>query len=566
MATLTPTPKQQFLDANGNPLAGGKLYSYQAGTTTPLATYTDESGGTPNANPVILNSRGEASVWLGTSTYKFKLTTSADVEIWTVDNISSNATFAASSGSSLVGFLQSGTGATARTVQAKLRDVVSVQDFGATGNGVTDDTAAIQAALNYLSTLPAMTGAQGKLFFPRGAYVFSSTLNIPANTHLIGEGVNFATALVPTASFTGSQAVKVDGTTATGGYAFRITIENITLNCTNFPSGRVPVLLQDCYTIGLRNVYLYNGKGTALVQIKSNATSVLDITLDSCHIFGANTTDAVVGVDIQTGSQVRLLNCDVENTATGVKISGSAKVALNSLYAERNIQGVDHQGTAGSLTILSPHVLAPNAGSTCVTVRGDNCTIIGGRLDGNGGTNGIRTADATTRPQNFVAIGVNAEINDPKSWLPEPVNYDGTNWYTTLRRNYKVVSDAVATTFYTITVPFTATHQAMFDMDVNARDNSGYTQWTAKYRFSCNNVDGTVRCTPVTEYAKATAAASGNYSLAITVAATVVGSTVQVQITGDSGGALGNGQSPRIATEAKLVQYSSDGSVYMVAN
>lgn len=52
------------------------------------------------------------------------------------------------SGSSLVGFLPSGTGATATTVQAKLRESISVHDFGAVGNGVADDTAAIQAAIN----------------------------------------------------------------------------------------------------------------------------------------------------------------------------------------------------------------------------------------------------------------------------------------------------------------------------------------------------------------------------------------------------------------------------------
>jgi len=87
MATLTPVPKIQFFDINGNPLVGGKLYSYAAGTTTPLATFTDQGGGTPNANPVILDSRGEANVWLGSSSYKLRLTTAADVDIWTVDNI-----------------------------------------------------------------------------------------------------------------------------------------------------------------------------------------------------------------------------------------------------------------------------------------------------------------------------------------------------------------------------------------------------------------------------------------------------------------------------------------------
>ena len=87
MTTLTPTPKQQFFDANGNPLAGGKVYTYAAGTTSPLVTYTDSGGTSVNTNPVILDSRGEAGIWLGVASYKFKLTTATDVEIWTVDSI-----------------------------------------------------------------------------------------------------------------------------------------------------------------------------------------------------------------------------------------------------------------------------------------------------------------------------------------------------------------------------------------------------------------------------------------------------------------------------------------------
>ena len=88
MAVLTPTAKMQFLKADGTPLVGGKLYTYVAGTTTPQATYTDNTGGTSNPNPVILDSRGEANVWLGGAIYKFKLTDANDVEIWTVDYIS----------------------------------------------------------------------------------------------------------------------------------------------------------------------------------------------------------------------------------------------------------------------------------------------------------------------------------------------------------------------------------------------------------------------------------------------------------------------------------------------
>lgn len=87
MAVLTPAPKMQFSDINGEPLVGGKVYTYEAGTTTPLATYSDNTGSSLNPNPIILNARGEAPIWLGAGIYKFKLADANDVEIWTVDYI-----------------------------------------------------------------------------------------------------------------------------------------------------------------------------------------------------------------------------------------------------------------------------------------------------------------------------------------------------------------------------------------------------------------------------------------------------------------------------------------------
>jgi hypothetical protein len=77
----------QFFTTAGVPMAGGLLYTYAAGTTTPLVTYTDSSGTIANTNPVILDSRGEASIWLSNVGYKFKLATAANVDIWTQDNI-----------------------------------------------------------------------------------------------------------------------------------------------------------------------------------------------------------------------------------------------------------------------------------------------------------------------------------------------------------------------------------------------------------------------------------------------------------------------------------------------
>jgi hypothetical protein len=89
MASLSPSPKLQFFGTDGLPLVGGKLYTYAAGTTTPIATYTDNTQANLNTNPIILDSAGQANVWLADSiTYKYTLTDADDVPLFTVDYVS----------------------------------------------------------------------------------------------------------------------------------------------------------------------------------------------------------------------------------------------------------------------------------------------------------------------------------------------------------------------------------------------------------------------------------------------------------------------------------------------
>jgi hypothetical protein len=200
----------QFFDNNGVPLNGGLLYTYAAGTTTPQTTYTTNAGNIAHTNPIVLNSAGRVAsggeIWLSDAVaYKFILATSASVTIATYDNITGNnsgvnaqianiystintevadiySAFAAPSGSSLVGYVQAGTGAVATTVQTRLRQTVSVKDFGAVGDGVTDDTAAIQAAIN--------TG--NDVYFPLSAkeiYVVSSQLVVSTTAQRLYGGL-----------------------------------------------------------------------------------------------------------------------------------------------------------------------------------------------------------------------------------------------------------------------------------------------------------------------------------------------------------------------------------------
>ena len=79
----------QFFDNNGVPLAGGLLYSYAAGTTSPLTTYTTSAGNTANSNPIVLDAAGRPAneIWLAATAYKLVLKTSTGVQLWSMDNI-----------------------------------------------------------------------------------------------------------------------------------------------------------------------------------------------------------------------------------------------------------------------------------------------------------------------------------------------------------------------------------------------------------------------------------------------------------------------------------------------
>lgn len=92
-ATLFPNPKFTAFDSNGDPLSGGKVYTYVTGTTTNKTTWTDAAKGTANANPVVLDSNGQADIWLD-GEYRIVLKDSDDVTQWTVDNVNSLLTIA----------------------------------------------------------------------------------------------------------------------------------------------------------------------------------------------------------------------------------------------------------------------------------------------------------------------------------------------------------------------------------------------------------------------------------------------------------------------------------------
>lgn len=200
----------QFFDDNGAPLSGGKIYTYVAGTTTPLTTYTSRDGLTANANPIILDAAGRTpqQIWSTEGLlYKYVVTKSNDVQIRVWDNIGGTVvasnlsadlsnTTDNSKGDALIGFCQSDsfgflTGATARTVNDKLQEFISVKDFGAVPD-IDSVDASVANVTAFQNAATAATALNKDLFVPSGTYWITAnngvstglTFNIAANETL----------------------------------------------------------------------------------------------------------------------------------------------------------------------------------------------------------------------------------------------------------------------------------------------------------------------------------------------------------------------------------------------
>lgn len=130
----------------GEILVGAKLAWFEAGTTTPLATYSDPGLTTPNTNPVVANAAGRfPPIWLQVVSYKYVLTDADDVVLVTRDNITVDnlrGDLASPTGATLIGFRQTGAGGIDSTVDAKLKQFLpTAQDRGAAIDGATDTRA-----------------------------------------------------------------------------------------------------------------------------------------------------------------------------------------------------------------------------------------------------------------------------------------------------------------------------------------------------------------------------------------------------------------------------------------
>lgn len=292
----------QFFDNNGVPLAGGLLYQYQAGTTTPLATYTTAAGSIQNANPIVLNAFGRLSneIWQTSgSNYKFVLKDSAGALIGTYDDIpgindvtDGSIALAAdlantsniAKGDALIGYRQSNSAgllpnSIGQTVHRKLQETVSVFDFMTqaqidsvqAGSYSLDVTTPCQNALNSGAT---------RVVFPPGNYAIT------------GLGINTTTSAT-VRDIVGEGIVNLRLTAAASASCFEIATTRAFVNFDNFNLISTGTKTDGLYTYGIlfvgsnayttaKNIRAENFSGAGMEWRQTVYTGIENYTCNGC--------------------------------------------------------------------------------------------------------------------------------------------------------------------------------------------------------------------------------------------------------------------------------------------
>ena len=216
-------------------------------------------------------------------------------------------------------------GAINRTINAKAQDITSVKDFGAIGDGTTDDTTAIQAALN----------ASTSVYFPNGSYLISASITLNAGQKLSGDNATIKwNATTLNYAFTGVTVNDI----VVSGLTFSSTIANTAVSFGIFLQNAFRVKVSNCNTnlVGLLWTTSTSYASYAGVTL---ANSSSDILVENCTLYGAGAAvTASYGIFIQYSYRFAITNCSVQNYGQGITFwGGDADPGANGALANARL-------------------------------------------------------------------------------------------------------------------------------------------------------------------------------------------------------------------------------------
>lgn len=349
-AYLLPVPKARFWNQAGNaPLVGGKVYTYQAGTAIPLASYTDSTGLVPNTNPVILDGSGEADIWLS-GNYKIVLQDSTGTQQWSVDNVSDIGTAIANIFGQIMNIYAGTSGGTANALT--LSPSPSLNSY-TTGQKVRfsifqSNTSAATVNINTL-------GAKNIKKFNGSGLVDLVGGDLPVNTiaeieydgtqfELINvrpfsQSVDVASAATLNLDTSNGIYVSVTGTTTVTA----ITLAQGQIRRLKAASGFVLTNGASLVCPGSQNVVLAAGDSVEVVGEASGVVRVVDITLAqnvlplrsylsglTLSTAGSSATMSIAAGQATDSTNVRLMNIAAFSKTTSSWAVGSAAGGLDT--------------------------------------------------------------------------------------------------------------------------------------------------------------------------------------------------------------------------------------------
>jgi hypothetical protein len=389
----------QFLDNNGNPLSGGLIHVYLAGTTTPTPTYTSSTGSTQNTNPIVLDSAGRPPEQIWTDpllTYKFTVSTSGGVLIRTYDNIRSPFDL-----ENLV-FVQAGTGAVEQNAQDKMRQLFTVLDFGAVGNNSTDDTVNIQKAIDACPTGGTLIFNAGYTFYCDSRLVISKAITISAYGATVRFNGTRSGGLQNDAVSITSSNVKIMGgtwkevapTTNSGPYGFAFAgVEN--------DSVTPPTYIEN---VGIQDATIVDWQGESVIFRMCQNFYVTNCDISNIGYAGVQTLSSNQGVisnnrigDIHPNGVVgsfdnaygMAITCNSNGNTIGRPLSHDVTITGNYVYNVKTWEGIDtHGGYNISITgntVRNCHssiALVAYIGAVAANDTGvQRCTVTGNAID-----------------------------------------------------------------------------------------------------------------------------------------------------------------------------------------